>query len=164
MSRRSLNMAQDTRAYTLLNQCGHTQPRPPLNVVCTIGSPVRPPCVLGVFTPFLMIWSLRTDRVTSKQPGSQTRCWGSWILTPCRLPFVRLALWADCLLLWGLVLAVLPPLFQLEVNEFPHHPGLCQADSCQTSHPKGWRGHPLRTAKAILLVNRKTKLWPFCCL
>ncbi len=67
-------------------------------------------------------------------------CWGSWTLTPCGLPFVRLALRADRLLLRGLVLAVLPPLFQLEVNEFPHHPSLCQADGCQTSHPEGRRG------------------------
>ena len=68
---------------------------------------------------------------------------GQWALTPCWFPFVRLALWADrCrrrLLLGRLVLAVLPPLLQLEVNEFPHHPGLCQADSCQTSHPEGER-------------------------
>lgn len=57
-------------------------------------------------------------------------------LTPRRISFVRLALRADCFLLRGLVLAVLPPLFQLEINELPHHPGLRQADSCQTSHPK----------------------------
>ena len=152
-------MAQDTRAYAAkpiwshaaqtTSQCGMYDPISSAPSMCLGG--------------FLMIWSLRTDRITSSHPGRHTKCWGSWILTPCRLPFVRLALWADCLLLWGLVLAVLPPFFQLEVNEFPHHPGLCQADSCQTSHPKGWRGHPLRTAKAILLVNGKTKLWPFCC-
>lgn len=102
-----------------------------------------------------MIWSLKMDRITSSQPLWQARCWGSWILTPCSLPFVRLALWADCLLLWGLVLAVLPPLFQLEVNEFPHHPGLCQADSCQTSHPKGRRRHPLRAAKSNLTCEQE---------
>lgn len=60
-------------------------------------------------------------------------------LTPRRIPFVRLALRADRFLLRGLVLAVLPPLFQLEINELPHHPGLRQADSCQTSHPEGRR-------------------------
>lgn len=49
---------------------------------------------------------------------------------------MRLALRADRLLLRGLDLAVLPPLFQLEVDEFPHHPGLRQADRCQTSHPE----------------------------
>lgn len=49
---------------------------------------------------------------------------------------MRFAFRADCFLLRGLVLAVLPPLFQLEVNEFPHHPGLRQADCCQTSHPE----------------------------
>lgn len=32
---------------------------------------------------------------------------------------------------------MLPPLFQLEVNEFPHHPSLRQADCRQTSHPYG---------------------------
>lgn len=50
---------------------------------------------------------------------------------------MRLALRAHRLLLGGLVLAVLPPLLQLEVNEFPHHPSLGQADGCQTGHPYG---------------------------
>lgn len=57
-----------------------------------------------------------------------------------------LVLWTDCFLFCGLVLAVLPPLFQLEVDEFPHHPGLRQADGRQAGHPE-WKtqlkqGHP----------------------
>lgn len=62
---------------------------------------------------------------------------GGGRLTPGRLSFVRLVLRTDGFLFGRLVLAVLPPLFQLEIDEFPHHPGLRQADSSQTSHPGG---------------------------
>lgn len=47
-----------------------------------------------------------------------------------------LVLWTDCFLLRSLVLTVLPPLFQLKVDEFPHHPGLRQADGRQAGHPE----------------------------
>ena len=56
-------------------------------------------------------------------------------LTPRRLPLVRLALGTGGLLLEPLVLTVLPPLFELKVYKFPHHPGLCEADSSQAGHP-----------------------------
>ena len=56
-------------------------------------------------------------------------------LTPRRLPLVRLALGTGGLLLGPLDLTVLPPLFQLKVYKFPHHPGLCEADSSQAGHP-----------------------------
>lgn len=50
---------------------------------------------------------------------------------------MRLGLLAERLLLGCLILTVLPPLLQLEINELPHHPGLSQADRCQARHPKG---------------------------
>jgi len=56
-------------------------------------------------------------------------------LTPSRLPLVGLVLGAGGPLLGRLVLTVLPPLLQLEVDEFPHHPGLREADSRQARHP-----------------------------
>lgn len=74
-----------------------------------------------------------------EEPRRRTRP-TSGRLTSGRFPFGRFALGADRLPLGGLGLAVLPPLLQLEVDEFPHHPGLCEADSGQAGHPGEGRG------------------------
>ena len=85
-------------------------------------------------------------------------------LTPRRLPLVRLALGTGCLLLGPLVLTVLPPLFQLKVYKFPHHPGLCEADSSQAGHPtgrkKGANCPPTFRTKVQIKIKNAIKITP----
>lgn len=47
LSRQSFIVAQDTCAFTLFQDCGHQQRRPPLNVIGVTG------CFLMAFTPVL---------------------------------------------------------------------------------------------------------------
>lgn len=54
--------------------------------------------------------------------------------------FLRLALRGSWFLLQGLSLGILSPPAQLEVDEFPHHKGLSDADRSQHSDPIRERG------------------------
>lgn len=60
LNRQSFSVAQDSFAFTLLNECGHMRPQPPPNVVCDQIS-MRPQCRFSAFTPVLRTVHLWLD-------------------------------------------------------------------------------------------------------
>lgn len=66
--------------------------------------------------------------------------------------FLCFALGRNLFLFQGLSLGMLPPPAQLEVDKFPHHEGLSEADGSQHSYPRREGRPSVSIGRALLLL------------